>query len=58
MTLKRPRSNRMLGGVCCGVAKHFNLDPSLVRLAWAILVLVGGTGLLLYLLMWIIVPED
>ncbi|MDO4462134.1 MAG: PspC domain-containing protein [Bacteroidia bacterium] len=58
MALKRPKSNRMLAGVCSGLAKHFSLDPTLVRLAWAILVLIGGTGILLYLLMWIIVPEE
>lgn len=48
---------RMLGGVCGGVAEFYSLDPSLVRLGFAIATLLGGSGLILYVLMWVIVPE-
>ena len=55
--LYRSRTNRQLGGVCAGLGAYFNLDPTLVRLAFAILALFGGAGLPLYLVMWIIIPE-
>lgn len=49
---------RMLGGVCGGVADYFGIDKTIARLIFAALVLAYGTGILLYLLMWIIVPEE
>jgi len=49
---------RMLGGVCGGVADYFNIDKTIARLIFAALVLAYGTGIWLYLLMWIIVPEE
>jgi phage shock protein C len=57
--LYRSRSDRMLAGVAGGVAEHFDLDPSLVRVLWAILVIVsGGIFLLIYIVMAIVVPEE
>jgi phage shock protein C len=57
--LYRSRSDRMLAGVAGGVAEHFELDPSLVRVGWAILViLTGGIFLLIYIVMAIVVPEE
>jgi phage shock protein C len=47
---------RMLGGVCGGVAEYFNIDKTIARLIFAGLVLAGTVGFWLYLLMWIIVP--
>jgi phage shock protein C len=49
---------RMLGGVCGGVADYFGIDKSIARLIFAALVLAYGTGLWVYLLIWIIVPEE
>ncbi len=49
---------RMLGGVCGGVADYFGMDKTIARLIFAALVLAYGTGFWLYLLMWIIVPEE
>jgi len=49
---------RMLGGVCGGVADYFGIDKTIARLIFAALVLAYGTGIWLYLLMWIIVPEE
>jgi len=49
---------RMLGGVCGGVADYFNIDKTISRLIFAALVLAGTVGLWLYLLMWIIVPVE
>ncbi len=50
--------DRMLGGVCGGVADYFNIDKTVARLIFAVLVMAYGTGVLLYLLMWIIVPNQ
>ena len=57
--LYRSRSERMLAGVAGGVADRFDLDPSFVRIAWAILtILSGGIFLLIYIVMAIVVPEE
>ena len=56
--LYRSRSDSMLGGVAGGVADYFDMDPSIVRIVWAVLALVtGGIFLVLYIVMWIVVPE-
>jgi len=56
--LYRSTTERVLGGVAGGVADYFDLDPALVRVAWAILILAsGGLFGLLYLVMWFVVPE-
>ena len=47
----------MLAGVCGGVAEYFNIDPSIVRLLWAALVIMGGTGILLYIIAAIVLPK-
>ncbi|NLG83727.1 MAG: PspC domain-containing protein [Firmicutes bacterium] len=54
--LYRSRTEAMIGGVCGGLGEYFGLDPTLVRLFFVFLGLAGGAGLLLYLLLWIIVP--
>ncbi len=54
----RSRDDRILGGVAAGVAEYFNIDPTLVRLAWLLLVLWGGAGVVLYIIAWIIVPPE
>lgn len=56
--LYRSRSDRMLFGVAGGMADWFDVDPSLVRLVWALLVLAGGVGLLLYIVAAIVIPEE
>ena len=56
--LYRSRANRMIGGVCGGVGQYFNIDPTLIRILFIILVFLWGGGLILYLIMWILVPEE
>ena len=57
--LKRSLNDRMLAGVCGGLAQFLGLDPSLVRIAYAILtVFTAFAGVIIYILMWIIVPEE
>src|SRR5437868_3622470 len=56
--LYRSERDRMLGGVAGGLAEYFDLDPALVRVAWAVLIIgSGGLFLLLYIVMWFVVPE-
>ncbi len=54
--LYRSDTQKMLGGVCGGLAEYFNIDVSLVRLLWALTLFFGGAGLLVYLIAWIIIP--
>lgn len=49
--------NRMLCGVCGGIAEYFNIDPTLVRLVWVIITLMGGAGILAYIIAAIIIPD-
>ena len=49
---------KMLGGVCGGLADFFDLDKSIVRVIFALLILAGFLGFLLYIVMWIIVPLE
>ena len=57
--LFRSRDDRMLAGVAGGLAELWNADPSLIRIAWALLViLTGGIALLVYVVMATVVPED
>ena len=55
--LYRARSDRKLAGVCAGIADYFGWDPTLVRVGWIVLTLLGGSGILLYLLLWLVMPE-
>jgi phage shock protein C len=56
--LRRSRTDRWLGGVCGGLAPRTGLPSWLCRLIFASLVLCGGTGLMIYLLLWILVPKE
>ncbi len=55
--LFRSRNERVIGGVCGGVAEYFQVDPLLVRIVWAICGLAGGLGVLAYLAAWALLPE-
>ena len=56
--LYRSDENKMLAGVCGGIAECFGVDPTLIRLAWVVFSLLGGSGLLAYILAAIIIPRD
>ena len=56
--LYRSRKERQLAGVCGGVADYLGVDPTLVRLLWVIFAIAGGPGVLLYVIMAAIVPEE
>jgi phage shock protein C len=56
--LYRSRSDRMLLGVAGGMARYLDIDPAVVRIVWALLVIAGGAGLLLYVVAAIVIPEE
>jgi phage shock protein PspC (stress-responsive transcriptional regulator) len=56
--LSRSRDDRMLAGVCGGLARASGIDPLVVRVAAVVLTMAGGTGALLYVVAWLLVPED
>ena len=55
--LYRSRNQRMVAGVCGGLADYFDIDPTVIRLLFLILAVFGGSGLVVYLVMWIVVPD-
>jgi len=57
-TLRRPRDNRMVAGVCEGLSRHLDVDPILIRVAFASLTIFGGTGIILYVIAWLTLPSD
>jgi phage shock protein C len=56
--LVRPRQGRMIAGVCAAVARHFGWNVTLLRLVWLLLFLLGGAGGLLYVILWIVIPNE
>lgn len=56
--LYRSKKNRIIAGVCGGIGEYFNVDPTIIRLLWVILTLMGGAGILAYIIAWIIIPEQ
>ena len=56
--LFRSRTDKVIGGVAGGIAKSLNTDPSIIRLIFVLLAVFGGGGVLLYLILWIVLPED
>ena len=53
----RSKKNRIIGGVCGGIAEYVNTDPTLIRLLWVFATLLWGAGLFAYIIAWIIIPE-
>lgn len=56
--LHRSGSDRKIAGVCGGVAEYLGWDPTLVRLLWIFLTLAGGSGILIYVILWIVMPDS
>jgi phage shock protein PspC (stress-responsive transcriptional regulator) len=56
--LSRPRDGRWLGGVSSGLGAYFDLSPAIYRIAFVALALAGGTGILLYVAAWLVIPDD
>jgi phage shock protein PspC (stress-responsive transcriptional regulator) len=58
MSLTRPRDDRMIAGVCSGIARHFNLDPTIVRIAFVASLFLPGPQILIYLIAWLLMPDE
>ena len=56
--LYRSRTDRMVGGVCAGLARAYGWDLTIVRLILVLTVLFAGTGVLAYLIAWVVIPEE
>lgn len=56
--LYRSGKDKILGGVCGGIAEYLSIDPVIVRILWIIATLIWGTGILLYIILWIIIPRN
>jgi phage shock protein PspC (stress-responsive transcriptional regulator) len=56
--LRRPFENRMLGGVAAGVARYLGVDPTIIRIAFVVLTLIGGGGIALYLAGLLLIPDE
>ncbi len=54
--LYRSRKNKIFGGVCGGLGEYFDIDPTWVRLLFVLFLILGGSGILIYVLMWLIIP--
>jgi len=59
MTKRIYRSNvdKKIAGVCGGFAEYFDIDPTIIRVLWLIFLIIGGTGLLAYLICWLVIPK-
>ena len=56
--LYKDKQNEKICGVCAGIAKYFSIDPTLVRLALVVFCLLGGSGILAYIICAIIIPDE
>ena len=56
--LYKSNQNKMICGVCGGIGEYFGIDPTIIRLAWAISCAMGGAGILAYILAAVIVPSN
>lgn len=55
--LTRSMTNKVVAGVCGGLGEYFNIDPVILRILFVAMVLWGGSGVLLYIVMWLVIPE-
>ena len=56
--LTKSDDNRVLCGVCGGIGEYFNIDPTLVRLAWILFCALGGSGIIAYIIAAIVIPRN
>jgi len=57
-TLRRPRNGRLIAGVCAGIAQRFGWSPFLVRLIFVLSCILPGPQILVYLALWILIPNE
>ncbi|MBI2357116.1 PspC domain-containing protein [Candidatus Dojkabacteria bacterium] len=57
-SLYRSKTDRVIGGVCGGLGEYFNVDSTIIRLLFVLIVLSGGVGILAYFILWVVIPEE
>ena len=57
-TLYRPRDDRMIAGVCSGIARRFGIEPTIVRILFVASLLLPGPQILIYLAAWVLIPDE
>ena len=56
--LYKSRDDQKIDGVCAGIAKYFDVDPTLIRLAWVLFCAIGGSGVLAYIVCALVIPRE
>ena len=56
--IMRDSKYSIIGGVCSGLGKYFGIEPLLIRILWVVAIFGYGVGLLLYLILWLVLPEE
>ena len=56
--LYRSNTNKMIAGVCGGIAEYFEIDPVIVRIIAVVLLIIGSAGFWAYIILWILVPKN
>jgi phage shock protein C len=56
--LLRPRDGKMIAGVCAAIGRYFGIDVTLIRVVWVLAVCLAGTGILAYLICWVLIPKE
>lgn len=56
--LYRSETNRIIAGVCGGLGDYFNIDPTILRVIFILLTVFGGSGILIYIILWIVIPSE
>ncbi len=56
--LYRSRNGKAIAGICAGLGKYFQIDPVIIRLGFIFLALASGPGVIIYVIMWVVVPEE
>lgn len=51
-------NNKMVAGVCSGLGEYLGIDPTIVRIVYVLMILFGGFGLLLYVILWLVMPKS
>ena len=52
------QTNKKIAGVCGGLGEYFGIDPTIIRVIWIVFSLMAGSGVLAYLICWLIMPSD
>lgn len=52
------KKNAKISGVCAGIAKYFDLDPTVIRILWVVITMFGGSGIIAYIICALIIPDE